>query len=33
VLPAASEALIGAADARLYAAKRGGRNMVCATLA
>ena len=33
VLPASSEALIGAADAQLYAAKRGGRNMVCATLA
>jgi diguanylate cyclase (GGDEF)-like protein len=32
-LPASSEALIGAADAQLYAAKRGGRNMVCATLA
>jgi diguanylate cyclase (GGDEF)-like protein len=33
VLPASSEALIGAADAQLYAAKRGGRNMVCATIA
>jgi diguanylate cyclase (GGDEF)-like protein len=31
--PASSEALIGAADAQLYAAKRGGRNMVCATVA
>jgi diguanylate cyclase (GGDEF)-like protein len=33
VLPASSEALIGAADAQLYAAKRGGRNMVCAMIA
>ncbi|KGF79347.1 hypothetical protein IA69_24575 [Massilia sp. JS1662] len=32
-LPASSEALIGAADAQLYAAKRGGRNMVCGTIA
>ena len=31
--PASSEALIGAADAQLYAAKRGGRNTVCGTLA
>ena len=32
-VPASSEALIGAADAQLYAAKRGGRNTVCGTLA
>jgi diguanylate cyclase (GGDEF)-like protein len=32
-LPASSEALIGAADAQLYAAKRGGRNTVCGTVA
>jgi diguanylate cyclase (GGDEF)-like protein len=31
--PASSEALIGAADAQLYAAKRGGRNTVRGTLA
>jgi diguanylate cyclase len=30
--PASGEALIGAADARLYAAKRAGRNTVCGTV-